>query len=343
MNAPPRRIASEMFVQPPSAGHLETELAMGSGPSDATFREMGIEPLSPRTDKRKQSLGARIPRGLGRAFQGNRTTLPDVAPLRFAEVGRTASELGLATPAQLAEAELKADANRREGRREGLGVALSQTCRLSPRQTASLLARHLKGYHVSTDSALLGSRLRSVIDDQRQSILICGLRHWDEADIVAAGAGVALALIAAWQIAIVDCNFCRPSIHQLFGFDQTPGTHSVMSGAARLEAAICNTGVADLAVLPTEQLEVAPSIEFSEEARLGRILKPLENRKAVIFCAPPLLECPETLMLAARLDNTLLVTTANVGRAADLADAEQMLGSVGAKALGVVLARNSGS
>jgi Mrp family chromosome partitioning ATPase len=212
---------------------------------------------------------------------------------------------------------------------------------LSPRQTASLLARHLKGYHVSTDSALLASRLQSVIDDQQRSILICGLRHWDEADIVAAGAGVALALTAG-QIAIVDCNFCRPSVHQLFGSHQTPGTHSVMSGAARLEAAICNTGVADLAVLPTEQLEVAPSIEFSEEARLGRILKPLENRKAVIFCAPPLLECPEILMLAARLDNTLLVTTANVGRAADLAEAEQMLGSVGAKVLGVVLARNSG-
>jgi Mrp family chromosome partitioning ATPase len=243
----------------------------------------------------------------------------------------------------LAEAELAGDTSRREGRREGLGVALSQTCRLSPRQTASLLARHLKGYHVSTDSALLGSRLQSVIDDQQQSILICGLRHWDEADIVAAGAGVALALIAGWQIAIVDCNFCRPSIHQLFGFDQTPGTHSVMSGAARLEAAICNTGVADLAVLPTEQLEVAPSIEFSEEAGLGRILKPLKNRKAVIFCAPPLLESPETLMLAARLDNTLLVTTANVGRGADLADAEQMLGSVGATVLGVVLARYSGS
>ena len=135
----------------------------------------------------------------------------------------------------------------------------------------------------------------------------------------------------------------RPSVHELFGFDQAPGTHSVMSGAARLEAAICNTGVADLAVLPTEQLAVAPSIEFSEEARLGRILKPFDNREAVIFCAPPLLECPETLMLAARLDNTLLVTTANVGRAADVAEAEQMLGSVAAKALGVVLARNSGA
>jgi Mrp family chromosome partitioning ATPase len=343
MSSPPRRIASEVPVKPFSAGHSVTEFAMGSGPSDATFREMGIEPLSPRTDERKPSLGARIPRGLGRAFQGKRATSPHVGPLRFAEVRQTASELGLATPSQLAEAELDAEASRREGRREGPGVALSKTCRLSPRQTASLLARHSKGYHVSTDSALLGNRLRSVIDDQQQSILICGLRHWDEADSVAAGAGVALALTTAWQIAIVDCNFCRPSVHQLFGFDQTPGTHSVMSGAVRLEAAICNTGVADLAVLPTEQLEVASSIEFSEDARLGRILQPLENRKAVIFCAPPLLECLETLMLAAKLDNTLLVTTANVGRAADLADAEQMLGSVGAKALGIVLARNSGS
>src|SRR5262245_4529898 len=128
MNALPRRIASEVSVDPPSASHLETKLVMGPRPSDSTSRGMGIEPPSPRTDERNQSLAARIRRGLGRAFQGKRATSPPVGPLRFAEVGRTASELGLATHAQLAQAELDADASRREGRREGPGVALSRTC-----------------------------------------------------------------------------------------------------------------------------------------------------------------------------------------------------------------------
>jgi Mrp family chromosome partitioning ATPase len=275
-------------------------------------------------------------------FERKRATLtPMGGPPRLAEIGQTAVELGLATPAQLAQAELDADASQREGRREGPGVPLSRTCGLSARQIASLLARFSKGYHLSTDSVLLGNRLRTVIDEQQRSILICGLRHSDDANTVAAGAGVALALTSVGQIAIVDCNFRRPSVHQLFGIDQTPGTLSVMSGALRLDKAICNTGVAGLAVLPAERLEVVSSIEFSEESRLGRILKPLDNRKAVIFCGPPLLECPETLMLAAGMDSTLLVTAANVGRVADLVEAQRMLGSVRAKTLGVVLARKS--
>jgi hypothetical protein len=46
-------------------------------------------------------------------------------------------------------------------------------------------------------------------------------------------------------------------------------------------------------------------------------------------------------MLAAGMDSTLLVTAANVGRVADLVEAQRMLGSVRAKTLGVVLARKS--
>ena len=340
MNVPTRRIAGEL--DRPLASRPEAELAVDPTSSNGAFREMELRPLSMRPCEQTHSLAHRIGGSLARVFTGKRTSRTAAGgPLRLADMGQTAIEMGLATPAQLAQAALDADASQREGRRVGPGVALSRTCGLPARQVASFLGRYAKGYRVSTDSALLGNRLRAVTNDQRQSILICGLRHWDDADIVAAGAGVALALTTFGPVAIVDCNFRRPSMHQLFGFDQSLGTLAVMSGAAKLDAAVCHTGVADLVMLPVEEAEVAPSLAFSEKTSLDRIFGPLENRQAVIVSAPPLLECPETLMLAARVTNILLVTAANVGRGADLAEAESMLGSVRAKALGVVLARKS--
>jgi Mrp family chromosome partitioning ATPase len=264
-------------------------------------------------------------------------------PLRLDEIGRTAVALGLITPAQLVEAELDAEASWRQGRREGPGAALSRSSGLSARKIASLLARHATGYQVSTDAALLGSRLQKAIADQRRSILICGHRRSDEADVVAAGAAVAMALTSDAPVAIVDFNFRCPSAHSLFGFDQFPGALAVMSGAARLETALRDTGVAGLALLPAEQPQVAPTLEFSDETALRRIMTPLENRGVVIVCAAPLLECPETLMLASQLGHTLLVTAANVGRAADLQEAESLLSSVRANPVGVVLARRGGS
>jgi Mrp family chromosome partitioning ATPase len=130
--------------------------------------------------------------------------------------------------------------------------------------------------------------------------------------MVAAGAAVALALTGIGAIALADCDFRRPSLHHLFGLDQSPGTLSVISGKMSAEAAIYNTGVGGLSVLPTERSDILPDTEFLDENRLARILKLLENRRGVIFCAPPLLDSPETLMLAARVDRTLCLSRLQV-------------------------------
>ncbi len=316
---------------------------MDSASSDATPRRTRPESRSAGSGGKTEPLAARMRRALAHGFGVTKPPAYHGPALRLDEVGRTAVSLGLLTPAQLAQAEVDAEASRREGRREGPGAALARNTSLSARQIASLLARHAAGYQVSTDAALLASRLHKAIADQRRSILICGLRRSDESDGVAAGAAVAMALASDAPVAIVDCDFRQPSAHRLFGFDPSPGALAVMSGAARLETALCDTGVAELAVLPAEQAQGSPSLEFTEEIAVRSIVTPLENRGVVIVCAAPLLDSPETLMLASHLGHTLLVTAANVGRAADLQEAESLLNSVGAKPLGVLLSRSGRS
>jgi Mrp family chromosome partitioning ATPase len=336
MNVPSRPMTPDLSIN-------RTEAAMDSASSDATPRRIRPESTSAGSSGKTDSFAARMRRALAHGFGITKSPANDGSALRLAVVGRTAVSLGLITPAQLTQAEVDAEASRREGRREGPGAALSRNSSLSARQIASLLARHATGYQVSTDAALLASRLQKAIADQRRSILICGLRRSDESDVVAAGAAVAMALTSDAPVAIVDCNFRQPSAHSLFGFDQSTGALAVMSGAARLETALCDTGVAELAVMPAEQTQGSPSLEFSEETALRNLVTPLENRGVVIVCAAPLLESPETLMLASHLGHTLLVTAANVGRGADLQDAEGLLSSVGAKPLGVLLARSGRS
>jgi Mrp family chromosome partitioning ATPase len=333
MNVPTRPMTTDLSIN-------RAEAAMDSAPSDATLRRIGPKSTSAVSAGKTESLAARMRRALAQGFGITKSPVGRGAALRLDEIGRTAVALGLITPAQLSQAELDAEASRREGRGDGPGAALSRNCSLSARQIASLLSRHAIGYQVSTDAALLASRLQKAIADQRRSILICGLRRSDEADVVGAGAAVAMALTSDAPTAFVDCNFRRPSAHSLFGFDQFPGALAVMSGAARLGTALRDTGVAELAVLPAEQPQVAPSLEFSDDTALRSIMTPLENRGTVMVYAAPLLECPETLILASQLGHTLLVTAANVGRSADLQEAESLLNSVRAKPLGVVLTRS---
>jgi Mrp family chromosome partitioning ATPase len=341
MNVPPRPMTTDLSIDGPSGFPVETVAAIDGASSDASFRRIGPKSTSAGSGGKTEPLAVRMRKAL--AGFGVTKSARHGPALRLDEIGRTAIALGLIAPAQLAQAELDGEASWREGRREGPGAALSRNTGLSARQIASLLARHATAYQVSTDAALLANRLHKAIADQRRSILICGPRRTDGADVVAAGAAVAMALTSDVPVAIVDCNFRRPSAHRLFGFDQFPGALAVMSGAARLETALRDTGVGELAVLPAEQPEVAPSLEFGDETALRSIMTPLENRGTVIVCAPPLLESPETLMLASQLGHTLLVTAANVGRSADLQEAESLLSSVAAKPLGVVLARSGRS
>ncbi len=321
MKAFPRTVASKLASDRPSAGSPEIDFFLDPPIASTGFHERGDRTAARPTGEETLSPAA----------------VPDFAlggePSRLEEIG---VELDLEPSGQLGKAQLDKDSSRQEGLRGSPGVALSA------RQQAWLLAKHTRGYRVSADSARLGNLLRTVIGDGQRLILICGVRRGGEADMVAAGAAVALALTGIGAIALADCDFRRPSLHHLFGLDQSPGTLSVISGKMSAEAAIYNTGVGGLSVLPTERSDILPDTEFLDENRLARILKLLENRRGVIFCAPPLLDSPETLMLAARVDRTLLVTAAGVGQTSDLAEAEILLGSVNAKALGVVLTRDCG-
>lgn len=319
MKAFPRSVASKLASDQPSAGSPEIDFILDPPIASTGFHDRG-DPTAERPTGEETLSSAAMP-------------APRGEPSRLEEIG---VELDLEPSGQLGEAQLDKDASRQEGLRGGPGVALSA------RQQAWLLAKHTRGYRVSADSARLGNLLRTVIGDGQRLILICGVRRGDAADMVAASAAVALALTGIGEIALADCDLRRPSLHHLFGLDQSPGTLSVISGKMSAEAAICNTGIAGLSVLPTERSDILPDTEFLDENRLARILKLLESRRGVIFCAPPLLDSPETLMLAARIDRTLLVTAADVGRTSDLAEAEILLGSVYAKALGVVLTRDGG-
>ena len=252
-------------------------------------------------------------------------------PTELAAIG---TELGDETSEQWGGTQPEKDSSRQIGLRNGLGGALGQ------KGDVRLLAKNARGYHVSADSAFLANRLLTVIRNGQRLILICGVQQKGRADIVAASVAVSLALTGIGATALGDCDFRYPSLHDLFGLDQSPGMLSVISGKMGVDAAICNTGVAGLSILPTERSNILPDVGFLNETRLARILTLLENRSGVILCAPPLLTSPETLVLAGQADATLLVIPAGVGRTSDLAEAEMRLASVDKKALGVVLVKD---
>ena len=136
---------------------------------------------------------------------------------------------------------------------------------------------------------------------------------------------------------LIDGDMRRPNLHELLEVPQAPGLSTFLTGQAELPAVLKPTKIPNLYVIPAGRIPLNPA-ELLASARLAQALELLRERFAhVIFDAPPLHGVSDAMILATRLEGVVLVL--RHGRASrDAAQrAVQLLGSVRARILGVVL------
>jgi Mrp family chromosome partitioning ATPase len=105
----------------------------------------------------------------------------------------------------------------------------------------------------------------------------------------------------------------------------------------RVEEVVRPTKIPGLYVVPAGPVPINPT-ELLASRRLGPALASLESRFAhIVFDTPPMLGISDTLVLAPRVEGVVLVLRHGRSGRSSAQRAVQMLGSIRARILGVVL------
>ena len=248
----------------------------------------------------------------------------------------------------------------------GLGIAflreMTDNSVRSPRDIARVGQMNLLGMitHQDDDPQAVGARLpllimdapHSMIAEQfrqvrtrlqhaasldtTRSILITGCSPGDGKTTVACNLAAGLALNGR-RILLVDANFRRPQLHQIFDLENHPGFGDVLTNPEAFTEAVKPTTVPNLDVLvlgnkPTNSTELLESqllIDFIERA--------LQEYDHVLFDSGPLLIVSETVGMAPRVDGVVTVVRAQGNSRGILQRMRDQLRQIKAEHLGVIL------
>lgn len=109
---------------------------------------------------------------------------------------------------------------------------------------------------------------------------------------------------------VLDADLRLPSVHRLFGLSPEPGLVEALTDAINPKDAIRKTSVENLDVMPSGRHSSNPTEIFDAEA-IGNMIEELKFYYDLIMvdCAP-LLPVSDPMMLAPRVDGTILVVKA---------------------------------
>jgi len=149
----------------------------------------------------------------------------------------------------------------------------------------------------------------SSANHDRKRLLITSAFPGEGKTTVAANLAVIMAQTGQ-KICLVGCDLRRPSLHELFDFDRSPGLTEVLIGDTELDTAIHATAIENLSFIGSGITPPNPS-ELLGSRQMENILELLAERyDCVLLDAPPLLPVTDAALLAPKCDQTLLVLEA---------------------------------
>ncbi|MGH9164512.1 MAG: polysaccharide biosynthesis tyrosine autokinase, partial [Acidimicrobiales bacterium] len=152
-------------------------------------------------------------------------------------------------------------------------------------------------------------------------------------------ANLCVALAGAGQrVVVVDCDLRRSRLHDFFGLTNEVGFTSVLLGDIPLSEALQPVpGVEGLRVLASGPRPPNPSELLSGSRTIEVIVALQRHADVVVIDSPPVLPVSDALVLAARVDATLLVAHARRTSRRAITRALELLHQVDAPVVGTVL------
>jgi capsular exopolysaccharide synthesis family protein len=195
--------------------------------------------------------------------------------------------------------------------------------------TSSILAEAFRNLRTSV--------VYATPDRPPKTMLVTSLQQQDGKTSVSTNCAISLAQLGMGDVLLVDADLRHPNLHGILGVPQTPGLSDLLVGGVGLMEVVRPTRIPGLFVISAGSTPSNPS-ELLYSPRVTQALAALGERFAhIVIDSPPLLGVSDALVLAPRVEGVILVLRhGHAGR--DAAQrAMQMLGSVRARILGVVL------
>ncbi len=190
----------------------------------------------------------------------------------------------------------------------------------------SLAAEQYRSLRTRVTRAENGRALRAIV--------ITSPNKGDGKSLTAANLALTMAQEFQQRIALVDADLRRPSVHSLFGIDDTPGLSDVLMGGATLDDALVTVGDHRLTVLPAGLIPSHPA-ELLGSAAMRRVLETLRGRfDRILIDMPPVAPLADVAVASALADGVLMIVRAGVTpkpaieRALSGIDASKVLGLV---------------
>ena len=140
------------------------------------------------------------------------------------------------------------------------------------------------------------------------------------------------------KVILADCDLRRPSLHKLFGLNQTTGlTTMMLDDQAMSDPPLQETGVPGLQLLASGPLPPSPP-DLLGSRRMDRVLEALKERADIIILdAPPVVGVSDAAILATKVDGVMLVVSAGQTKRESVQTSKDMLEKVNANLIGAVL------
>ena len=181
--------------------------------------------------------------------------------------------------------------------------------------------------------------------EQAKTVLVTSPAAGDGKSTLASNLAIAMAQ-AGEKTILVDADFRRPMQQVLFDVDhEKEGLSAVISGQIKLREAIRQTPVKGLSLLPCGP-DVSNPAEVLNSAMFAKLVQCLAGTyDRVLIDAPPVTVVTDAQILSARCDVTVLVLRADRSTRKTSMRAVDVLESVGARVLGIVVndVRGSGN
>ncbi|MBI5835919.1 MAG: CpsD/CapB family tyrosine-protein kinase [Candidatus Eisenbacteria bacterium] len=191
---------------------------------------------------------------------------------------------------------------------------------------------------VATEFRRLFVRIKRLGGDEgAHSVMITSARRGEGKTTAAAQLALTAALHGNRKVVLVDVDLRRPRIHSVTGLEQRPGLTEVLRWQSTLDAALRDTPLPNLKVLPSGKVLNSPSA-LLESPRLKEMLDELKARfDFLVLDAPPVIPVTDPMVLAPLVDVTLLVVMAGETPRAVVQRAKALLEDADARKLGVVV------
>ena len=169
-------------------------------------------------------------------------------------------------------------------------------------------------------------------------VVVTSCEPLDGKSTVATNLAIALTQIGR-RVVMVDADLRRPRLHKVLGLSNDVGVSSFLSGNASAEELIQDTPIPNLYALTSGPVPPNPS-ELLASPAMDALMKSLEELGPfdhVFFDSPPLLQMADAVLLADRMEATIIVAREGRTVNAALASGVRRLRQSRARILGAVL------